>query len=98
MELVKQNSGIRSMIGFECGRAECLPHIHYSQPNLLTLISPKPLIEFIHTLFRTLFPPKPDGAPTDQVAYNNSVRVPFLDCPFINPYDLWPWYPNPSEL
>lgn len=96
MKLVVQNRGAGHMSGARV--AERFPHVHDDQPYLAALLQPQPLKEQIHARFRTVRAPKPDGAPPNQIAHHNAVRMPLADGQLVDPDDLRPRRPRPSQL
>ncbi len=79
MELVEQNTGLRSVLSLQGGLSEGLPHIHNGKPNRAALPRPQPREELVHALFRAVLAPKPDRPAPHQVAHDDAIRVSFRD-------------------
>src|SRR5437773_7536575 len=98
VEFVKQNPGLWSVLGLESRGAEGFPHIQDCQPNARALLGPQSRIEQIHTGFRPILPPKPDGPPAFQITDHDAVCMSLTDRNLVDPNDLGPRRSHPPQL
>src|SRR5262245_32891139 len=88
MELVKEDAGVRRLMG---GRvAKRLPHVHHHQSDPRGFPGAQPHEELIQARLGAIHAAEPDRPPADQVADDDPIGVPFPDRDLVDANDLRP--------
>lgn len=74
------------------------PHVHDCQPDACHLLRSQPVVKRTHTLLGAIQSSEPYRPSPHNVAYHNTVCLPFSDRYLINPYRLGAWNTRTSEL
>ncbi len=96
MELIVKDGSLRGMLTRSVFKG--FPHVHERKPYPLGFRGSEPFIEELHTLFRAVSTPEPDGPPPLQVADDDPVGVALTDRDFVNADGLGPGISGTAEF